>query len=399
VRIAIVADTYPPLRTSGAVQIRDLARAFAVLGHETTVIVPDAALKERRNLEHTNGVAVLRCRTWPTKDIGYVRRTINEMRLPHALLHALRQSDLRRARWDGVVWYSPSIFLAPIVRRLRRKNQCRTYLVLRDIFPEWAADMGLMKRGPAYYFFKLVERRQYAAADTIGVQSPANLPYMEAWARRPGHRVEVLQNWLADAQDIGCRIRIDTTKLARRTIFVYVGNMGIAQGMDVLLDLAARMRGRRDLGFLFVGRGSDAARLAAAAESQHLENVLFYDEINPEEIPGLLAQCHVGMLSLDPRHKTHNIPGKFLTYMQAGIPVLARINPGNDLLSLINDERVGRACTTGNGTTLQRLAEEIIADPEELHAMRIRGRSLSKRLFSPRTAAEQIVNALSRRDT
>jgi len=63
--------------------------------------------------------------------------------------------------------------------------------------------------------------------------------------------------------------------------------------------------------------------------------VLFYDEIDPDEIPGLYAQCHVGIVALDPRHKTHNIPGKFLSYMQSGLPVLASINPGNDLVELI----------------------------------------------------------------
>jgi hypothetical protein len=63
------------------------------------------------------------------------------------LLRARRQSGLGRERWDGVVWYSPTIFLGPIVRVLRRESRCRSYLILRDIFPEWAVDMGLMRRG------------------------------------------------------------------------------------------------------------------------------------------------------------------------------------------------------------------------------------------------------------
>ncbi|WP_211160137.1 hypothetical protein [Aromatoleum aromaticum] len=56
----------------------------------------------------------------------------------------------------------------------------------------------------------------------------------------------------------------------------------------------------------------------------------------------MYAQCHVGVVALDRRHKTHNIPGKFLTYMQSGLPVLANINPGNDLVDLIDSEQVGR---------------------------------------------------------
>jgi glycosyltransferase involved in cell wall biosynthesis len=394
-RIAIVADTYPPLRISGAVQMRDLAREFAMQGHEPTVIIPSGALEIRWKVERANNVTVLRCRTPPTKDIGYVRRTINEMRLPYALLRALRESDLRNERWDGVVWYSPSIFLGPIVRVLRRESRCRSYLILRDIFPEWAVDMGLMRRGPAYHFFKMIERGQYSVADTVGVQTGANLAYMSEWAKQPGRRLEVLQNWLSDAENTGCRISIDRSKLCGRKIFVYVGNMGIAQGMNNFIDLAARMRKRNDVGFLFVGRGSETARLTATSESQGLDNVMFHDEIDPAEIPGLLAQCQVGIVALDPRHKTHNVPGKFLTYMQAGIPVLARINPGNDLENLINDEGVGRVCTGGDAATLQRLADELIANPDELIAMRGRGRTLSRRLFSSAAAVRQIVAALS----
>jgi len=394
-RFVIVADTYAPLRTSGAIQIGDLANEFALQGYKPTVIVPGGALGVPWKVERANGVTVLRCRTPPTKDVGYARRTINELRLPYALLRGLRQSDLRNERWDGVVWYSPSIFLGPVVRVLRRENECRSYLILRDIFPEWAVDMGLLKRGAAYQFFKMIERNQYSVADTVGVQTAANLGYLSEWARRRGRRVEVLQNWLAEARDNRSSILIERSKLAGRKIFVYAGNMGVAQGMDILIELAARMRDRMDIGFLFVGRGSEVARLVAKVEAEGLENVLFHDEIDPDEIPGLLAQCHVGIVALDPRHRAHNVPGKFLTYMQAGIPVLARINPGNDLEKLINDARVGRVCTGGNAATLQRLADELIADPQERIAMRDRGRALARRLFSPATAVRQIVEALS----
>jgi glycosyltransferase involved in cell wall biosynthesis len=310
------------------------------------------------------------------------------MRLPYAMLGALRQSPLCNTRWDGVIWYSPTIFLGPLVRVLRRESGCRTYLILRDIFPEWAVDMGLMNRGPAYFFFKFIERQQYAVADTVGVQSAANLPYMRKWAARLGGRLEVLQNWLGDADDTGCRIRVDKGNLAGRKIFAYVGNMGVAQAIDVFLDMAARMRKRHDVGFVFVGRGSDAA-------SQRLENVLFHEEIEPCEIPGLLVQCHVGIVALDRRHKTHNVPGKFLTYMQAGVPVLACINPGNDLVNLINDQRVGFVCTSGDPATLVRLAEKLISDPEELRAMGYRARALARRMFSTHRAVQQIVAALS----
>jgi glycosyltransferase involved in cell wall biosynthesis len=379
---------------SGAVQMRDLVREFADQGHEPTVIVPDASQPESWKIERNGRITVLRVRTPRTKDIDYIRRTINEMRLPWVLLRAVRASGVGSQRWDGVVWYSPTIFLGPIVRALRRQSGCRSYLILRDIFPEWVVDMGLMRRGLAYWFFKWIERGQYAVADTIGVQTPANLPYLKQWSRRPNRRLEVLQNWLRPAASTGCRIDVSRTRLAGRRILVYTGNMGVAQGMDVFMELAERMKNDPRVGFLFVGRGSDAARFAVLAESRRLDNVVFHDEIEPEEIPGLLRQCHVGIVALDPRHKSHNIPGKFLTYMQAGLPVLARINPGNDLEHLIRSEGVGQVCTTGGASALQELVERLISDPDELAAARDRGRRLGDRLFSPQAAVRQIVSAL-----
>ena len=184
--------------------------------------------------------------------------------------------------------------------------------------------------------------------------------------------------------------------LAGRTIFVYAGNMGVAQGMNILIDLAERLRGRRDIGFVFVGRGSDAQRLRKDAQARGLDNVVFHDEIDPSEIPGLYAQCHVGVVALDPRHKTHNIPGKFLSYMQGGLPVLASINPGNDLVDLIEREGVGRVCTDQSAETLQRLALELVDEIASGKSVSARCRALSSKLFSPEAAVKQVTEALAR---
>jgi glycosyltransferase involved in cell wall biosynthesis len=392
-RIVIIADTYPPIRISGAVQMRDLVREFAAQGHEPTVVVPAASLAEPWKLEQAGDVRVLRVRTPPTKDVNYVRRTLNEMRLPYALMRGMKAAGIPLSAWDGVVWYSPTIFLGPIVKRIRQVSGCRSYLILRDIFPEWAVDMGLMGRGLPYRFFKWIEAGQYAVADTIGVQCEANLAYLAKWAEQPGRRLEVLENWLSPAPIGACRIDMSKTKLAGRQIFVYTGNMGVAQGMDVFLEMVARMRSRADVGFLFVGRGSEAARFAAEAERQGLDNVVFHDEIEPEEIPGLLAQCDFAMLALDPRHTSHNIPGKFLTYMQAGLPVLARINPGNDLQKLIQQEGVGRVCTGGDAGLLERLAGELIFD-QAIDAASQRAKRLWQQRFSAPAAVTKVHHAL-----
>lgn len=382
------------MRTSGAVQLRDLARELASQGHDVTVLLPSSTPKQVWALEEIEGYSVLRLNAPRTKDIGYLRRTIAEFLMPFSMMRSLDQSPLRSVRWDGVVWYAPSIFHGPLAKALKTRSRCRGYLIVRDIFPEWALDMRLIGPGLPYALLKLVAHYQYSVADFIGVQTSGNLSYFAKWSAR-GRQIEVLQNWLAPAPIRTCSIRLADTRIAGRKIFVYAGNMGVAQGMDILLDLAASWQDRRDVGFLFVGRGSEAKRLAERSMRLGLSNVLFFDEIDPDEIPGLYAQCHVGLLALDVRHRSHNIPGKFLTYMQSGLPVLANVNPGNDLAALIREENVGRVTESNSVEALQSLAADLLTEIDNDESISRRCRSMFEQRFSAAAAAHQIVAALS----
>jgi glycosyltransferase involved in cell wall biosynthesis len=394
VRVALISPHYPPLRTSAAVQMRDLAVEFAEHGHEVVVLVPAEDSSAGYRLDSQDGITVAWLGAPPTRDLGYVRRTINEMRLSFAMWRNWRKSPLRDTRFDGIVWYSPPIFFGPLIYALKRASSCPSYLILRDIFPEWALDLQLLRKGPTYWFFKAVAEFQYAMASTIGVQTPSNEHFMARWRRRG--RVEVLQNWLRPMRNVGTTIDLARSPLAGRKIFAYVGNMGVAQGADVFIALAERLKDRTDLGFLFVGRGSDVQRLRAEAAKRAPGNTLFHEEVDSREMPGLLEQCHVGLLSLDPRHSTHNIPGKFLTYLQAGLPVLARVNAGTDLVHLIEREGVGYATGTADLAPLLAAAERLADDRSVYGTFSANARALAQSLFSSRSAVAQIERALVR---
>ena len=395
-RIALIADTFPPLRNSGAVQLRDLVREFVRQGHSVTVLLPHPDLQESWRLELFDGAQVLRLKAPRTKDVGYLERTLGEVLLPFVMKYQLKKSPFPKERWDGVVWYSPSIFLGPLANTLKKASGCKSYLIIRDIFPEWAVDMGLMGRGLPYRFFDAVARYQYSVADIIGVQTSGNKKYFELWHQKPGNQLEVLQNWLGKPTQVHCSIRVDETHLAGRKVFVYAGNMGVAQGMEIVLDLAEKLLDRSDVGFLFVGRGSDAVRLKKTAQLRKLSNVIFYDEIPPEEILDLYAQCNAGIVALDPRHKSHNIPGKFLTYMQSGLPVLANVNFGNDLASIIRTARVGQVCESNCVNELVDLTNKILDQIGCDNELAERCRRLFHQEFSVEKAVRQIVKALAR---
>lgn len=394
-RIALIADTFPPLRTSGAVQMRDLARELVRQGHNPCVITPAPGLRNGWQLTVEEGVEVLRIRTFQTKDVNYVIRAVAEFLLPFLMGWKIGQSSLATENWDGVVWYSPNIFFGPLIWSIKRRCGCRSYLILRDIFPEWAVDAGLLRKGMVYQWLKLIERFQYSVADVIGVQSPSNLGYLRIWAKTTGRKVEVLNNWLSEFQISDNEPMACLRGLESKTVFVYAGNMGVAQGMDCLLALAKDFRTDPSVFFLFVGRGSEVDRLKLFARENGLSNVRFQDEIDSDHIPALLSRCQIGMLALDPRHKTHNIPGKFLAYLHAGLPVLARINEGNDLRDLIADEMVGRVSVGSESLEVLLLhAKELACDEVLRIRMGENGRKLGRKLFSSSAAAAQLVRSI-----
>ena len=394
--IVLVADAYPPSRTSAALQLKDLALEFLRQGITPTVITSDSGMQDTSALVELDGISVLRLNTPEHKNIGRIRRAMAEILMPFFMIRNYRKSTLRTAQWDAVIWYSPTIFLGPFIYYLKKHNACSSYLILRDIFPAWALDLGLIRKGFTYYFFRVFERFQYSIADCIGVQAIGNLDYFKSWPSFAHKKIEVLQNWLSSKPLSHCSIDMSTLPIANRKIFVYAGNMGIAQGMGDLLVLAETLLARNDIGFLFIGRGSDMEFLRLDAKNRGLVNTVFCDEIDAEQIPGLYAQCDVGLVALDARHKTHNIPGKFLSYLQSGLPVLAIVNHGNDLQLMIEKYQVGRVTTDRSKENLQILVNSLLDDMALQDAdMMSRCKNLAAQLFSSRAAAEQIVKALN----
>jgi len=404
------------MSTSGAVMMHDLARQFVKQGHQATVVIPFAGLNCAIDLQHQAGCKVVYVRVLPTKDVNHILRAWAEWLNPYLIWFRLRRyTPFTLNPFDGVVWYSPSIFWAPLIKRVRQFFQCPSYLILRDMFPDWALDLEILKPGLQYRLLKWVQESQYAQADTIGVQSPNNLSAFIV--QNPGlkNRSEVLWNWGSPEMDPpqlerqahqvqqakqdkeahpACSIDLSKSSLSGRTLFVYAGNMGLAQDVDVLVDLANALNQRTDIGFILVGRGSEVPRLRARITNEQLSNIQIYDEIAADEIKGLYAQCHVGIVSLDLRHTTHNIPGKLVSYMQAGIPVLAIVNPGNDLLALIRTHQLGVACDTHALQEICAGVDKLVSLCKTPAAIQQRCQAFFAHYFSVETAAKQILRQL-----
>jgi glycosyltransferase involved in cell wall biosynthesis len=327
--------------------------------------------------------------------MGLARRALSEIFMSLALWRGARRCGVRTDGFDGIVWYSPTIFLAPFVAWLKHRSQVPSYLILRDIFPQWAVDAGVMRRGPAYYFFRAVELFQYRVADVIGVQSPANLDYVAHDQR--GRQIEVLLNWIDLSRPEPAPSDLpERTGIAGKRILVYGGNMGVAQDVDNLLRLAEGIRHADDIALLLVGTGSEAPRLKASLSERNLTNAAFADEVDPEEFRSVLRRCHVGLITLDKRLTTHNIPGKLLAYLEAGLPVIASVNSGNDLLTIIAEAGAGLGFVNGDDRAFADAAVGLVRDPLRCASMSKNARTLALERFSVEAVTRQLMAAFAR---
>ena len=390
-KIVIIVEVLPPHPSSAAVQMYDLAEELVNQNFEVTILATSPDIRENYKIKSSNGIQIIYLKTPKTKDINYIRRFFAELYMPFAMLKNLKKTKFYDHKWEYLIWYSPTIFHGPLVNHIKKLYDIRSYLIIRDIFPEWALDIGLIKKGLIYNFLKVVARYQYSLADTIGIQSTGNKIYFKNWLKKyPTRKLELLNTWLGDKPEGHSSINIKETKLSGRKIFVYTGNIGIAQDMNILIELADRIQHRHDIGFLFVGRGDNLNLIKNYVVHNKLTNTLIFDSINPNEISGLLSQCHVGMVSLNVKHNTHNIPGKFLSYIQAGLPVLASINPGNDLVKIINENKVGAVITNRSLDDLTNKTEKLLAALDINDNFFKRSKNLYKNLFSSKSAVNTI---------
>jgi O26-antigen biosynthesis N-acetyl-L-fucosamine transferase len=393
-RILLLVDCYYPSTKSSAKLVHDLAAELASRGHEPVVLTPSELVRQRIEISNEDGITVARVRTGQIKGARKLQRAVREARLSGVLWSAAKQF-LTAHPCELVLFYSPTIFFGPLVERLKRMWDCPSYLILRDIFPEWAADAGVLRRGSVYRYFKGVARRQYRAADLIAVQSPANLGYFSRNFPQHNFRLEVLYNWTAQVEETLPRTTYrERLGLNGKVVFLYGGNIGVAQDMDNLIRLARRFERRSGVSFLFVGEGTEVRRLQKMIASERISNVQILEGLPQEEYLSMVSEFDLGLISLDARLSTHNIPGKLMSYLLWGMPVLASVNPGNDLFECLGEGGAGMCVANGDDEALYRAALQLVDDADARDRMGRAARRLLEERFFVESAADSIFRHL-----
>lgn len=399
-RIALFPDDYLPSSTLvHAKMFHELALELKRLGHEPVIITPSHGKQDQRLVVgQIDDIEVWRFRNPPMRGKGKIQRVISESLLSVNAYFSLRGADNVKS-FDACVNYSPTIFFGPLMHWFKRHCATYNYLVLRDMFPQWVVDEGLISaKSPITSYFRFFERLNYNASDTIGLMSPANVTYFSKL--NPSYQnLQVLRNWADVSPKSFSTSLIDIRKqcqLDDKVIYFYGGNIGHAQDMGNLLRLVEIMQSHTEAHFLFVGQGDEFELVEKTKAKKGLDNLTLLPSINQDAYKEVLTQVDVGLFSLAKTHKAHNFPGKLLGYMVQSLPILGSVNQGNDVIEFINGEGAGKAYINGEDQSLYEAALMLLQNPALRKAMGDRAIEVLKASFSVEAAASQIIDTIEK---
>lgn len=397
-RIALIPDDYLPSSTLvHAKMFHELACEFIKQGHDVIVITPGLPNQNKKLLKETfDGVNVWRFRAGPRRGVSKLKRAINESMLSVNAWHAIKH-EVKKAPFDLCVNYSPTIFFGPLMAKFKNKFDTYIYLVLRDMFPQWVIDEGMITEDSLIAkYFRYFEHINYKASHTIGLMSKANIDYFSKV--NPQYKnTEILLNWASLVPCYYSRYTLNIREkynLVNKVIFFYGGNIGHAQDMSNLIRLAKSLLKYDGAHFLFIGQGDEFDLINTQKNNLKLENVTILPSVSQTQYKEVLTQVDVGLFSLAKTHKAHNFPGKLLGYMAQSLPILGSVNDGNDLIDYISDSKSGFAYVNGNDEELTEGALALLSDIALRKKMGANSYELLKQKFSVEQAARKLLSVM-----
>ena len=295
----------------------DLLRKFVENGHNVYVICSNGKESGHTELSKECGVTVLRVKTGKHKKANPVRKGFTTVSLPYIYIQAIKRY-FSGVKFDLILYPTPPITHYQTVRFLKKRDGASSYLLLKDIFPQNAVDIGMMSmkgiKGTIYRYFRMIEQNLYSISDYIGCMSPANKKYL-------------LQHKYGIPQD--------------KIVYVYGGNLGRPQGIPFLIKCLKSQKDNDKVFFLIVGDGTEYSKIEKYVRESEQKNVCLMKRLPREEYDSMVGACDVGMIFLDYRFTIPNFPSRLLAYLQAKLPVLAVTDRNSDIGKIIAENKIG----------------------------------------------------------
>lgn len=355
----------------------DLLREFAKHGHNLFVISP---VERRKNQEtkllKTDKATILRLRIGNTQKTNIIEKGISTLSIEPLFIAGIKKyfSDVK---FDLVIYSTPPITFCNAIEFVKKRDGAKTYLLLKDIFPQNAVDLGMMSKsgikGLIYKVFRNKEKKLYRISDYIGCMSQANVDYvLKHNPEINPEKVEICPN---SVEVVDMSVDEKTRDEIRRKfdipldkkVFVYGGNLGKPQGIDFMIECLKSQEKNEEVYFLIVGDGTEYGKIESYVENDKPTNVRLMKRLPKEDYDKMVAACDVGMIFLDHRFTIPNFPSRLLSYMQAKIPVLAVTDPNTDIGKVIVEGGFGWWCESNDVKAFSKCVSKIGEEDLKIH--------------------------------
>lgn len=374
----------------------DLLRQFAANGHHIYVVSP----REKRTGLATRyvcqeGINFLWVRTGNITKTNLIEKGISTLMIEKLFLREIKQ-HLSGVKFDLVLYSTPPITFERVIQFIKDRDGAKTYLLLKDIFPQNAVDLNMFSGGsPFYWYFRNREKQLYRISDYIGCMSPANVEYLlKHNPELSGKVVEVCPNSIEPANsgldyEEVLAVRAKYQIPADKTVFIYGGNIGKPQGVGFIIECLKANRSNEQAYFLIVGSGTEFSKLKTFIDLSNPPNVKLFAEMLKDDYELLANSCDVGLIFLDHRFTIPNFPSRLLSYMQASIPVLAATDVSTDIKEAIEEGQFGCWCESNDVGEFNKCVRRL-RSPALRKKMGESGRSYLENNFTARHSYEII---------
>lgn len=337
----------------------DLMRKFRDEGHEVYIIFP----RERRlglstEVKVDNHIHSLGVKTLNVTKTNVIEKGIGQLMLEFQFRSALKE-HFGNVKFDLILYSTPPITFTKVVRSVKKSNpNALSYLLLKDIFPQNAVDIGMLNKtglkGLLYKYFRSKEKKLYQISDYIGCMSPANVKYLlEHNPEISPAKVEIAPN--SYEIQVEAARTIDRDAIREKyglpidvPIFIYGGNMGKPQGIPFLLECMQAVKDRSDCHFVIVGNGTEYPKLESWLKEVRPKAVSLFKRIPKEDYDNLANACDVGMIFLDYRFTIPNYPSRLLPYLMGKKPIIAATDPNCDTGIIAEENGYGFWCPSNS---------------------------------------------------
>ena len=355
----------------------DLMREFIRRGNEVFIASPtERRFGKPTHLIDSENCHILKIKTLNIQKINIIEKGIGTLLLEYQFDSAIRKY-WGNVKFDLVLYATPPITFNRVIERIKRRCGARSYLMLKDIFPQNAVDLGMMKEGGFLHrMFRKKEERLYQISDRIGCMSPANCEYVIKHNPAVGPaKVELCPNAIEpieikptsdeERSELLGELNIPVDK----TIFIYGGNLGKPQGIDFLLEVVTANEKRDNSYIIIVGNGTEYPKIEKWFSENNPKNAKLLSALPKDKYDNLIRAAHVGLIFLDRRFTIPNFPSRLLSYLENSMPVLLATDPNTDMGRIAQENGFGMWSLSGDIDKFMANMDELSSNNDRTTAM------------------------------